>query len=413
MPERAGRRWRPVAAVAWRFLGGRRRSRLLDGTARSALVATAIGVAAMVIAMALMSGYRQDLQHKLVGGNAAVIAYPLTGEALVLSAAQRERLAAVPGLERYRRVAYAQGSIASAALPTGLDVTLRGVEPGAASDLLGVVERWTGELAPGVEPVLVGRELAEELAAEPGEVLRLMVLAVERGRPRFRYASVALAGTFRSGFSEFDRRLAVVDRERLDGWVGTELGSAVYEFVIAEGTRTAGATDEIRELLGPDFLVRDWREINSELFSALELQQLALFFVLGLIVLVSTFNVASSLVVLVRERMREIGVLAAMGFRPRDLQAVFLFFGGFLSAVGTACGVTVGVVTAWLLTRFELIRFDPDVAEIYFLSSVVFRVRWQDLAAVVAFTLAVTVLSCWLPARRAGRVRPAVALRYE
>jgi lipoprotein-releasing system permease protein len=128
---------------------------------------------------------------------------------------------------------------------------------------------------------------------------------------------------------------------------------------------------------------------------------------------VSTFNVASSLVVLVRERMRDIGVLSAIGLVPRQIQAVFLFFGVTLGLLGTTLGVVLGATVSWVLSRFEVIRFGPEVAAIYFLSSVPFRVELLDVLAVVGFTLGVMVLACWLPSLRAGRVRPATALRYE
>ena len=161
-------------------------------------------------------------------------------------------------------------------------------------------------------------------------------------------------------------------------------------------------------------MVTDWRQLNRELFTALQLQQVALFLVLGLIVLVSTFNVASTLVVLVRERMRDIGLLGALGLPPgepaADLPALRRVPGrrwARCSASPSAGG------SRWVLTTFELIRFDPEVAAIYFISSVPFRVEPRDLLAIVGFALLVTLLACFLPAWRAARVDPSSALRYE
>jgi lipoprotein-releasing system permease protein len=128
---------------------------------------------------------------------------------------------------------------------------------------------------------------------------------------------------------------------------------------------------------------------------------------------VSTFNVGATLVVLVREKMRDVGVLAALGMRPASLRRVFLLGGLYLGALGTALGVSLGAALSWLFTRFELLRFDADVAQIYFLSSVPFRVRGGDLLAVSLFSLGVTLLACLVAARRAARLDPAAALRYE
>jgi lipoprotein-releasing system permease protein len=160
-------------------------------------------------------------------------------------------------------------------------------------------------------------------------------------------------------------------------------------------------------------VVTNWRQLNRELFTALELQKWMLFLVLFLIVLVSTFNIASTLVVLVRERMRDIGLLGALGLTPAELRSVFLVYGGFLGALGTFLGVAVGWSICWVLTTFELIHFDAEVAAIYFISSVPFRVAPLDLLEIVGSALLVTLLACSVPAWRAARVDPSSALRYE
>jgi lipoprotein-releasing system permease protein len=170
---------------------------------------------------------------------------------------------------------------------------------------------------------------------------------------------------------------------------------------------------ELETVVGEGFLLVHWQDLNRDLFAALELQQLALFLVLGLIVVVSTFNVSSTLMVLVRERMRELGLLSALGFPRQKTVTVFLLYGAFVGGVGTAAGVLLGSAISWVITTFELIRFDREVAEIYFLSSVPFRVIPADLLAVVVFALGVTMISCLVPAWRAGRLEPAPALRYE
>ncbi len=405
--------------IAWRYIRGQR-SQMLSSTAVAALVATSLGVMAMVIAMALMSGYTEDLQLKLIGLQGEVIASPLSAEGFETHRDGLAQARGIAGVVRMGRVAYGEGSLSSPALPEGVSVILRGVAPendpvvqkvsreNGFDDQRGLL-RSDGDRIPGV---LLGKELQRQLGVTTGDALRLVVLELGGRRPRFRYVSVRASATFSTGFAEFDARWVILDREVLVKARG-DAGLDLMEFKLEDPHQSTAVARRIEEILGPDWVIQQWKDLNKQLFAALKLQEGLLFLVLGLIVVVSTFNVASTLVILVRERMRDVGVLSALGLTPNKLWWIFALYGLSLGALGTLLGVLLGAGTAWVITEFELVRFDPEVAAIYFIESVPFRVEAGDVAAIVAFATVVTFLACSLPALRAARIQPSEALRDE
>lgn len=410
--------------IAWRYLRGRR-SQMLASTAMAALFATTLGVVAMVLAMALMSGYTSDLKRRLIGLQGEIIASPLDQSYFAEHRDALERAASLPDVQRMGLVSYGEGSLSSPQLQEGVSIVLRGVDPDADpvvrqalqnNALQSTAQKSTAQSLQaderGVSGILLGPELVRQLAIEPGDALRLVVLDISAGRPRFRYRSVRFAGTFSTGFAEFDATWVLLDRQLLRQLRGSS-GLDVVEFKLRHPDATESVTRDIEELLGGSWLVHHWLSLNRELFAALQLQEALLFLVLGLIVVVSTFNVASTLVILVREKMRDVGVLGAMGLAPRQIARTIIVYGLGLGAFGTLLGVLIGVSTAWVITEFELVRFDPEVAAIYFIDSVPFLIESKDLMAIIGFSLGVTLIACLLPARRAARLQPSTALRME
>ncbi|MEM1179754.1 MAG: FtsX-like permease family protein, partial [Acidobacteriota bacterium] len=404
--------------IAGRYLRGER-SHILSSTGVAALAATTLGVLAMTIAMALMSGYTETLQRKLIGLQGDLVVSPLVSGSLG-DGQHRLRRASIPGVEFVGQVAYGEGSISSPALRAGTSVVFRGVEPGSKPP----IARTSGAIADpktakldltpddrGVARVLVGQELMRRLQVQAGDTVRLVVLDLGAERPRFRYRSARIAGAFTTGFAEFDASWALLDRDVLLAARGTASGIDVLEVKIGDGADREEVAASVEDALGEDWHVQRWEQLNRDLFAALALQEALLFFVLGLIVVVSTFNTASTLVILVRERLADIGVLTTLGLEPRRLFLVFLTYGLGLGALGIALGVTLGTAISWVVTRYELVRFDPEVAAVYFIDSVPFITQGQDVAAIVAFSFTVTVIACSIPAARAAKLLPAQALR--
>lgn len=407
--------------VAFAYLRARS-SRLISSVSLLSIAGIGLGVAALVVAMGLLSGYRGEIRENLIGANAEVVLFPLSTTAESDPREAVRRVAKIPRVRATAPVIYQSGLASSSATPDGTDVVLKGIEPAS--------ERQVSKLdvyLPGAENVLtrgsegsppgvaVGIELARLLDVHEGDVIILSVPDATRGGSALvpRSAPFRVSRIFRTNFYESDSELVFVDREVLRRLARMEGQANVIEIKLDTIRNTESAARAIAAAAGKEFSVTDWRSLNSGLFSALAIQQITLFFVIGLIVGVSTFNIVATLVMTVQEKKRDIGVLTALGAEPNFFQRVFLSLGALLGGAGVVAGIAFGVLVCWVMTTFRLLRFPPGVAEIYFVSFIPFRVRPVDLASIVGFSAVVILLASWIPARRAGRIDIAEALRYE
>jgi lipoprotein-releasing system permease protein len=398
-----------------------RSSRLVSSVSLLSIAGIGLGVAALVVAMGLLSGYQREIRENLIGANAEVVLFPLSLDAEADPASAARRVAALPRVRATAPVIYQSGLAASEGNPDGTDVVLKGIDPRS--------ERKVSKLdvyLPGAEAVLtrgspdsppgaaLGAELARTLDVREGATVLLSVPDNSAGSAFVaRSAPFRVARIFRTNFYETDSELVFLDREVLRSLARMGGEANVIEVKLDTIRNTEEAARAIGEAAGKEFSVTDWRSLNSGLFSAIKIQQITLFFVIGLIVAVSTFNIVATLVMTVQEKKRDIGILTALGAEPGFFPRVFLFLGGLLGGAGVVLGTAFGALVCWLMTAFRLLRFPPGVAEIYFVSYIPFVVRPLDVAAIVAFAGAVILLASWVPARRAGRVNIAEALRYE
>lgn len=399
-----------------------RSSRLVSSVSLLSISGIGLGVAALVVAMGLLSGYQREIRENLIGANAEVVLFPLSTGAEADPAAVARRVSAIPRVRATAPVVYQSGLASSAATPDGTDVVLKGIDPAAERRVsrldayLPSAERvLTRGSATGRPGVAIGAELARILDVREGDPILLSVPDNTRGASALvaRSAPYRVARIFRTNFYESDAELVFLDREVLRQLARMEGAANVIEIKLDTIRDTESAARAIGLAAGKEFSVTDWRSLNTGLFSALKIQQTTLFFVIGLIVAVSTFNIVATLVMTVKEKRRDIGVLTALGAEPPFFSRVFLLLGGLLGGAGVVAGIAFGALVCWVMTEFRLLRFPPGVAEIYFVSYIPFVVRGVDLAAIVGFSGLVVLLASWLPARSAGRVDIAEALRYE
>ncbi|HSH75448.1 MAG TPA: ABC transporter permease [Longimicrobiales bacterium] len=411
--------------IARHYLGSSRGRGLLSLITWIALGGVTVGVTALVVVIAVMTGMQEDLRGKILESTPHVIVLEQSSSLRLIGWQDVvDSVLAVDGIVGAAPFALSQVSIVrrSAAGQYSQPATLYGVAIDTTLAAPTEMERRIIEgslnLAPpksGLPPLLVGRLLADRMQIFEGDSLVLMSLENLRQdvfgsfQPTLRQFEVT--GTFTTGMYDYDLQNVYTTLEAAQELIGLEPGTAS-----GIGARTAdpeAAPDIARALgerLGYPYYVESWVATNRALFSALKLEKLAMGLILFLVVLVAAFNIVSTLVMVVSDRTREIGILKAMGMTRRGILSVFVLQGAWIGVTGTALGTFGGLFLSWLLDRYEIIKIPPDV---YFVDHLPVSLQVADVALIVFASIAVAFLATIYPALQASRLEPVDAIRHD
>lgn len=400
--------------VARRYLTARRKQAFISVITLISVLGVAIGVAALVIAIALITGFQGDVQDKILGATSHVMVSDLGGRGLEGYEGMAEKIRTLPGVESATAVVY------STVLITGVGESSGALVKGIDFDREKSAAPWLQKLEAGRVPaagaardgLLLGRELALRIGAQVGDVVDIVTasstlspLGLMPKRKRFE-----VTGLFNTGLYEFDSTTALTAIGVAQKLFGLE-GRASYIQVKLRNIFDAPRIGEaIKALLPSAVYITTWMELNKSLFSALKLEKNIMFLTITLIVIVAALNIIATLILMVMEKTRDIGILMAIGATPPMINRVFFYQGALIGVIGTALGVALGLGWCVLANAFKLIRIPVDI---YQISYVPFRMRPLDLALIVGVTLLISFVSTLFPARRAAKVDPAVALKYE
>ena len=405
--------------VAFRYLRARRQEGFVSVIAIFSLLGIALGVATLIIVMSVMNGFRADLLGRILGLNGDLAVYALSGGLPNFDAAA-QKLRAVPGVTRVTPLVEGQVMATSDAGAAG--ALVRGIRPEDLRSLPLLANRIIqGSLADfGDDGVAVGDRLARRLGVTVGSPITVISpqgTATAFGTmPRVKtYQVVAL---FNVGMYEYDNSFiyAPLAAAQLFFRLPDEVSS--LEVFVDDSDRVREERRLIATALDGQVRIVDWQQANSSLFNAVEIERNVMFLILTLIIVVAAFNIISSMIMMVKDKGRDIAILRTMGASRAMILRIFMLSGASIGILGTIAGFVLGVV---FTNNIEAIReglqrvigTDLFAAEIYFFTRIPARIDTGEVAAVVAMALALSFLATLYPSWRAARLDPVEALRYE
>jgi lipoprotein-releasing system permease protein len=403
--------------IALKYLLARRRQAFISIISFVSTLGVTVGVLALILAMAMMTGLQSELRDRILGSTAHAFVFKTTGI--------EDYEAEIAALRKIPRVVGAAPTLIGRAVASSASadafIQFKGVDPdleGTVTDIeKSIVQGKVADLKPPSEEsfdgILLGADLAKQLGVSIGDTISVLTPQgtlnpftgmAPRKRP-FR-----VAGIFRVGLYEVDNTFGLISLDvalRLANKTQPEMIQLAFDDIYA----AAEVTASIPRILGDRYVTQDWTTMNRPLFEALFLEKMAVSITIGLIVMVAALNIVASLVLLVMEKTPDIAILKTMGATARSVMYIFMLQGLIIGAIGTAIGALAGVGISWVMNRYQLLRV-PGMGEVYQISYVPFTLRPFELVAVIIVAILICFLATIYPSRQAAKLKPVEALRY-
>jgi lipoprotein-releasing system permease protein len=403
--------------VALRYLRAKRRQAAISIITAISVIGVMAGVGALVIALAINTGFREEIESRLLGATANINLLRTANDGIRDYEGLCERLGRLPHVVATAPSLYEEVLASSNSRAQG--IVLKGIDPAREVKVGDLLKRLReGSLAGlsetyrDADPIILGKEVANSLGVSLGDSVLVTSpqgyvtpVGVVPKTHHFR-----VVGVFDSGFFDFDATWAFTNLSAAQRLFDLADVASVVEFKVDDIYRAPQIAEEIRRSAGAGFDTKTWIEQNHSLFSALRVERLVTILTIGLIVVVAALNIFIALVMMVMEKNRDIAVLMSMGARQRQVWAVFTLNGVAIGAVGTLLGLVFGYGVSWIAGGYHLI---PLQADVYALSSVPFHAHMLDGLWIAVAALTISFLATLYPSLSAARLNPVEILRYE
>ena len=403
--------------IAKRYLRSKRKTKFVSVITLISIGGVLIGVTALDFILSMMNGFEKEVRSRIIGTTAHVSVFSTYEEGIDNYQELIPEIRKVKHVENVAPYIYYKAAIAS---KTGSDgIVVRGIDP-EKEKLVTDVERnlKVGSLELDQEEdelpgILLGATLADRLGVELGDNVVLFSLkegSLTTGWSQPKASKLRLRGIFETGMYEYDASMAYISLSTAQKLFN--LGSRITGLhVKLDNLYLAGkVAKQLEEKLGYHYYALDWMHMHKNLFSWMQLEKYAMFIVLSLIVAVAAFNIISTLIMVVMEKRKDIGVLKSMGSTNSSIMKIFMFEGLVVGAIGILLGTIFGYILCWMQRSFNIISLP---AEIYFISTLPVEMRPLDFILVASAAMLLTFLATVYPARRAAQLSPVDAIRYE
>ena len=390
--------------VALRYLFSRRKQTFIYIISIMSILGVALGVGALVVVLGVYNGLTTDMRDKIIGANAHGIVMSYVPAAFQQHPDLVRRVEAVEHVRGATPFIYTEVMLSAAGGVKGL--VLRGIDPESAPKVLSMLREIrrgsvTDLKREGTPGIVIGEELAKRLGIGLGSRVNLLSPSGEKGAtgysPRIRPFEVV--GIFKTGMFEYDATLAFVDLKAARDILGLPDGFLTgIEIMVDDVYKADVIAQSVQDTLG------------ANLFAALKLEKIGMFILLTMVVLIGSFSIVTSLVMLVMEKTRDIAILMSMGATRSMIRRIFMLQGTIIGFVGTLLGYGMGLSLGWALKRYRFIKLPENV---YTLDHLPIIITWQDVLIIGASAMLLCFLATLYPARQAARLEPAEALRYE